>query len=87
MLALRSGQPFSADLRERVQWISEQYRERTGAPLGTVTLLRDELAFDWSTGHFYWNAEDVELVTLDTTTFEATQLDSVTRGQGDRVVQ
>ena len=87
MLALRSGQPFSADLRERVQWISEQYRERTGAPLGTVTLLRDELAFDWSTGHFYRNAEDVELVTLDTTTFEATQLDSVTRGPGDRVMQ
>ena len=76
MLALRSGQPFSADVRERVQWISEQYRERSGAQLGTVTLLRDALAFDWSTGRLYWKAEDVEIVTLDTATLEVTQLDT-----------
>ncbi len=74
ILSLAAGEPFSAELRERVRWISEAYRERTGKQLGTVTLLRDELAFDWSTGRLHPKAQNKEVLTLDTTTLEVTKV-------------
>ena len=76
ILSLAAGESFSAELRERVRWISEAYRERTGKQLGAVTLLRDELAFDWSTGRLHPKAQNKEVLTLDTTTLEVAKFPS-----------
>ena len=66
MLGLGRGEPLSPQLRDRVHWISERYRDFTGEPLGLVTLRRDERAFDWSTGRLYSKETDAEIMTLDT---------------------
>lgn len=41
------------ELRVRVRWIAETYQERAGERLGTMTLVRDEVAFGWTLERLY----------------------------------
>ena len=66
LLELRRGEPFTPDAQERVRWLATTFRERAGQALGVVTLMQDELAFDWATGRLYAKAPNATLIGLDT---------------------
>ena len=68
LLELRRGVPFTPDAQERLGWIASTFRERSGQPLGVVTLLRDELAFDWTNGNLYTMETAMALLEVDTET-------------------
>ena len=76
LLELRRGMPFTPDAQERVRWIATTFRERSGQPLGVVTLIRDELAFDWASGRLYAKAPNTVLIGVDTEAIAVVPVDA-----------
>ena len=64
LLDILEGQPIDL-MRDRINWISETFFERTNMTLGTVTLMRDGLGFDWNSGRIY-EKEPRTLISVDT---------------------
>ena len=64
LLDILQGQPIGL-MRDRIDWISETFYERTNMTLGTVTLMRDDLAFDWTSGRIS-EKRPLTLITVDT---------------------
>lgn len=52
--------------KERVRAIAEEFEKQMARPLGRVTLLMDEEAFNWKRGRFYWKKVGTRIGTLDT---------------------
>lgn len=57
---------FPPEQKERVRAVAEEFEKQMARPLGRVTLLVDEEAFDWKRGRFYWKKVGARLGTLDT---------------------
>ncbi len=68
ILRLQPGQLLTPDMKARLHWIALTFHERSGQSLGVLTLIRDELAFNWSTGHLYGKDSTETLPVLDTET-------------------
>ena len=64
LLDILQGQPIGL-MRDQIDWISETFYERTNMTLGTVTLMRDDLAFDWTSGRIS-EKRPLTLITVDT---------------------
>jgi len=52
--------------KERVRAVAEKFEKQMARPLGRVTLLVDEEAFNWKRGRFYWKKVGARIGTLDT---------------------
>ena len=68
ILSLQRSELLTPDMKERLRWIALTFHEHSGQSLGVVTLIRDELAFNWSTGHLYGRDSTGTLPGLDTET-------------------
>ena len=64
---------MTIDERERLNWIAASFQERSGESLEVVTLVKDELAFDWSTGQLYPKTRNKVVVSLDTETLSVVE--------------
>ena len=64
--ALLGNPELEPQRRARLQAVAEEFRTRSGHPLGRVILLMDEEAFDWKRGRFYWKKRAEPVATLDT---------------------
>ncbi len=73
LLRLGEGEQLTIDERERLNWIAASFQERSGESLEVVTLVKDELAFDWSTGQLYPKTRNKVVVSLDTETLSVVE--------------
>ncbi len=68
---------LSSEQRARVRAISVAFERRMQRPVGRVTLLMSEEAFDWQRGRFYWKKVGALVGTLDTDTLTLVKSDSL----------
>ena len=68
LIKLGEGEQLKIDEKERLGWIATSFQERSGESLEVVTLVKDELAFDWSIGQLYPKTLNKVVVSLDTET-------------------
>jgi hypothetical protein len=57
---------LSPEQKEQVHAVAEAFEKQMARPLGRVTLLVDEQAFNWKSGRFYWKKIGARIGTLDT---------------------